>query len=371
MNERYTPVEEAPGMSPDARARPAIRGLRRIDGAVLAILIVGTLWFARSLLVPIALALLVWLTFARPVRWSARRGVPAAIPSALIVILLAAAGAGALYLASGPIAPWITDFAAVAAELRVKLHELIEPVNAVIDASKAIEEGASPAGEEKVVVQGPGLLSTVASNLQYLVTTTAITLVLLFFLLASGDHFHARLVESFDHFGDKKRALGLLLDVERDVSLYLFTIATINAALGFTVALALWFAGMENAASWGVTAAILNFIPYAGALIGIVMVGVAAVLTFDALPQMLIPPAAYMALTVLEGQFITPALLGRRFRMNPVLILVSVAFWAWIWGLVGALIAVPVLVIAKVVCERTGIAPWFVRFGSTEQERSG
>ncbi|MEZ5740628.1 MAG: AI-2E family transporter [Burkholderiaceae bacterium] len=246
---------------------------------------------------------------------------------------------------------------------------MTDSVGEVIKAGKALDEASEKiTGDkpvEKVVVRGPGLLLTVAQNVQYVLTTVAATLVLLFFLLASGSFFHLRLVELFDRLGDKKRALSVLLGAESDVSRYILSISAINLALGAAVAGALALAGLPDPVSWGLMATLLNFIPYVGGLIGIVMVAAASVLEFYTVEQMLVGPGAYLLLTLLEGQFVTPMVLGRRFDVNPAVILVAVAFWGWIWGIVGAIVAVPLLVAVKVICTQSGVAPLFVHFISS------
>ena len=322
------------------------------------IMFAAALYFAKGLLIPVVLAVLVWLTFGPWVRWLAKRRMPSALSAAFIVIGLTVVVSGAAFVASGPVARWMDDIPKMSSELRSKLSELRQPMEEVAKASDALEEvGKNIDGKkaQQVVVRGPGLLFTLAQNAQYMATTVAATLVLLYFMLASGSHFHVRLVESFDSLADKKKALELVMLIENDVSRYLMSVTVINFCLGAVVA------------TWGVTAGVMNFMPYIGPVIGVVLIGVASIIEFNELTPMLLMPGIYAFCTIVEGQLITPSVLGRRFDINPVVILLAVAFWAWIWGIVGALIAVPVLVAIKVACDHTDLAPWFAHFSSMNQ----
>jgi len=174
--------------------------------------------------------------------------------------------------------------------------------------------------------------------------------VLLFFLLASGDVFKFKLVTAMPRLSEKKRALSIWRDVEQDVSVYLRTITIINASLGVVIGLGLYAIGLPNALLWGVMAALLNFIPYIGALVGLSVVSVVAIITFDPLSHAMIAPLVYAASNLTESQFVTPSILGKRLSLNPVVVFVSVIFWGWLWGMPGAMMAVPMLIIVSAVC---------------------
>jgi predicted PurR-regulated permease PerM len=175
-----------------------------------------------------------------------------------------------------------------------------------------------------------------------------VTLILLLFLLASGDMFYEKLVKSLPTLTDKKRGVRIARTVQREVSRYLLTISLINTGLGAVIAAGMLAIGMPNPVLWGVLAALLNFIPYLGSLLGIVLVGLVALVSFDAIWPALLAPLIYLACTAVEAQLVTPLVIGRRLEMNPVVIFLAIAFWGWLWGIVGALIAVPLLVILKV-----------------------
>jgi predicted PurR-regulated permease PerM len=178
------------------------------------------------------------------------------------------------------------------------------------------------------------------------------SLVLLYLLLASGDLFLQKLVRVMPTMHDKKRAVDISHEIQQQISNYLLSVSLINLGLGIIVGGGLYWLGVPNAAMWGMMVALFNFIPYFGPVAGISLLAIVGLLTFDTLGQGLLPPAWYLLLHLLEANFVTPVLLGRRFTLNPVVIFVSLIFWTWLWGVPGALLSVPILVSIKVICER-------------------
>ena len=156
------------------------------------------------------------------------------------------------------------------------------------------------------------------------------------FLLASGDFFLRKLIKVLPTLSDKKRALTITNTMQREISRYFLTVTLINAGLGLAVGTALYFIGMPTPYLWGAMAFALNFIPYLGALVGIVLTAAVALVSFDSIGQALLAPAAYLALATLEGNFITPTIMGKRFTLNPVVVFIWLIFWGWLWGVIGA-----------------------------------
>jgi predicted PurR-regulated permease PerM len=227
------------------------------------------------------------------------------------------------------------------------------PVDAAMNASKQVEEitTTNDPTVQKVVVQQPGLLARAAGGAMSVASTAGITIVLLFFLLASGRLFYEKLVRILPTMTEKKRAIRIVYAVEEEVSSYLLTITAINAALGVVIGSVMWALGLPNPILWGVMAAALNFIPYVGALVGVFVVAVVALVSFESPGAAILPPVLYFVCTTIEGQFITPALLGKRLEMNTVAVFLAVAIWGWLWGVLGALMAVPILVSLRVMCD--------------------
>ncbi|QIG47498.1 AI-2E family transporter [Nordella sp. HKS 07] len=329
---------------------------------IFVILLVGALYFARSFFLPVMLALLITLTFSPMVRYLRRHGVPSAVSAVLLVLVLFAfLGSASLYL-SDPISQIISDLPTIAQRIEERFAPLREPLRRVMSASAQLEELADTAGPaaEKVVVAQSGLAGWAANALGGLSTTLGATLVLVVFLLSSGDLFLHKVVRILPTLSDKKRSVRLVHNVEFEVSRYLLTITAINLGFGAAVATAMWFLGMPNPLLWGAVATALNFIPYVGAAIGVGATFVAALITYGTIGPAFLAPAAYLLFHTLESAFITPLILGRRLELNVVVIFISLAFWGWIWGIVGALIAVPILVVIKVFCDNF---PGLAHFG--------
>ncbi|MCO5073402.1 MAG: AI-2E family transporter [Rhizobiaceae bacterium] len=325
--------------------------------AVLGIFVLGmihALYFARDFFMPVTLAFLLALMLTPVVRFLARRGVPPPLSATLLVVFSTVAlGAGGYFL-SGPVITLANDGPSIGRRVAERLAEIQHPFEKLKEISnqidKVTEETREP-GVQKVVVAQPGVISQAAGNLISGGTSIAIIFVLSLFLLASGTMFYEKIVKSFALMSEKKRALRVVYDVEREISRYLLTVALINAGLGTVISIGLWILGMPNPALWGVLAALLNFLPYIGAAATILIVFAISLVTFDNLTYALLAPAFIVMCNVLEGQIITPFIVGRRLEINAVAIFIAVAFWSWLWGFVGALIAVPILVIIKVFCD--------------------
>jgi len=322
-------------------------------------------YFAKDVLLPIVLGILISLTLSPIVRGLGRAGIPAAITSILLVFSLASLVGFMVYALSAPVSTMLEETPRAGYELKQKLRSLTESVEAVKSASEEVEKIANGGGNseevQRVVIERPGLLNYAVSSLASAGASLAVAMVLSIFLLSSNDLFYAKIVRSFSRFEDKKRALRVIYDIERKVSRYLLTITVINAGLGCAIALVLYLIGIPKFYVWGLIAFLLNFLPYIGAIAGTMLVGLYTLITMDPLGTAVIATAAYLTCTTIEGQFVTPMVLGRRLEMNTVAVFITVVFWGWLWGIAGALMAVPFLVLVKVICDNT---PSFQTFGS-------
>jgi predicted PurR-regulated permease PerM len=343
--------------NPDTPPHDMDRSLKAIRIAVIGlflIALVGLVYFARDFLLPVLIAFLLALTLSPIVRFLQKRGISPGFSALVLVILLVSGFAAGTFLLSGPVSKWIDSAPAISQRVQQKLAAFRTPVDAVVKASEQVAtftEGVPSSQVQKVVIQQPGILSKAAGNLYGGLSMAAVTFVLLLFLLASGTMFYEKMIGILPTFSDKKRALTIAYDVEREVSHYLLTITMINMGFGLFIAVAMSVIGMPNPVLWGVAAALLNFIPYIGAVVGIVMVGLVSLISFDSITYAILPPLIYTVAVIIEGQFITPILLGRRLELNAVAIFIFVALWGWAWGIVGAIIAVPLLVSVKVFCD--------------------
>jgi predicted PurR-regulated permease PerM len=350
-----TPVAASPEEAPVAEiASTDLVQLRRLMLGLFLIAACGALYFARDFFMPVVLAFLIAMTLTPIVRFLRKRGIPSPISATLLVIAFAMSFGLLAYMVSGPAISLVNDAPSIGRTLTERLRQLQRPIDRVNDIMQQFDTmtgGVNDPEVEQVTLAQPGVISRAAGSVLSSGTTIGITLVLALFLLASGTMFYEKIVQSFGRMSDKKRALRVVYDVEREISRYLLTIALINAGLGTCIGVGLWVIGVPNAPLWGVMAALLNFLPYIGALTTTLIVAVISIVSFDSLSYALLGPAFVLFCNLMEGQFLTPLILGRRLELNAVAIFIAVAFWSWLWGLVGALIAVPLLVVIKVFCD--------------------
>jgi predicted PurR-regulated permease PerM len=349
-DDRPTPPA-APAASFDLAARAAPRWA--VIGIFLLLFVAG-IAYARDFLMPVVLAFLLALVFSPVRRFLERRRVPSELSALLIVGSLVATLLAGVLLLAGPVQGWITNAPAIALELEWKTRTLFGSAEAVLEASKRVEEvtsGGTEADVQEVVVREPGLFSNLAWLAPGYLAQAAFTLVLLLFLLASGDMFYEKIVNVMPTYPDRRQAIRIAYDIERKLSRYFFTITMINAGLGVAIGAAMAAIGMPNPLLFGVVAFALNFVPFLGALAGVAAALVVGILTFSEPLAMLLPAVVYFALTAIEGQFVTPYFVGRRLEMNTVVIFLSITFWAWLWSVMGMLLAVPLLVTIRAFCE--------------------
>lgn len=315
----------------------------------------ATLYLASTLFIPIALAILLSLLFTPLVRRLARVGVPRPVGAALAVVVLIALVSGAFTALAGPASAWLERAPINMAILRLRLQELQTPLGDVREAVRQMTEAAS-GGEQAdqpptVIVRTEGMVDSLMSGTGIVVTEVALTLVLLYFLLAGGNLFLRKTLRVARGRGDRRRAVEIFRRAETDISTYLVTITLINAVLGILTGLAMWGYGLPNAILWGTLAGILNFVPFLGALVTAVVIALVSFITFDQISFAILPPLTFYALTMIEGQFVTPAVLGKRLTLNPVAVFLALMVWGWMWGIAGMLLAVPMLATFKIFCD--------------------
>lgn len=314
--------------------------------------IITVMFFARDFLLPVVLAALFALILRPIVRFAERSRIPPAVTSVLLLSMIVGICSFGFYTLSGPVSEWVNTAPSVGAELKRKLASLRQSVETLHEVSEQIQEaaeGGSGTGTQQVVIQEPGLITRAASGIPNILAQILFTFVLLLFFLASGDLFLEKLIHILPRLRDKKKGVAIARDVQSEVSRYLATVSVINVGLGAVIAIGMIVIDMPNPILWGLMAAGLNFIPYIGAIVGIGLVSAAALVTFDTIQVALLAPLIYITATVVEGQFVTPMIVGRRLEINPVMIMLTVAFLAWLWGLAGAFVAVPLLVITSIV----------------------
>jgi predicted PurR-regulated permease PerM len=326
---------------------------------LLVLCAIGFAYFARSVVLPVLLAWVGSMVLNSPVRWLAERHLPKYFGALLVVGIAVLAVSYGAYNLGRPAVEWAKSAPDKLPALNEKLKRLMGPAAGLIGAASRVSptgdsDGSAPK-PQPVEVKDNRMAGSIFSWTGGVLGGAAETIVLLFMLLASGDLFGQKLLQEIPIVRDKQQAKQICREIEQSVSCYLQIVGLVNVILGALVGLSLYLLGLPNAAMWGGVAAFLNFIPYFGPFAGIFAVAMAGLLCFDSLGRGLMPAGAYLLLHLLEADLVTPFVVGRHYALNPVVIFVSLMFFAWLWGLVGALLAVPLLVTAKAVCDRIAV----------------
>ncbi|WP_256619491.1 AI-2E family transporter [Parvularcula maris] len=313
----------------------------------------AALIYAQAILMPVVLSFMLALTFS-PVRRAAEKvGIPSGITAALIVTGLFALVVALIVTLSQPVRSYMTEAPQLLQEAQDKLSAVSSTMESVAEAGEEIEEVTNGAAEETqtVVIKEPNPITKLATTAPRVMAQVVLVLVLLFFILASGDMFYEKIVHSIGTFKDKRRAVQIFRDIEAKLSRYFFIITVINAGLGVAIGTAMWLLGMPNPLLFGVIAFIFNFVPYVGAISGVFISFAVGLLTFDTVTQAALAGFIYFFLTSFEGQFVTPYAVGKRLKLNTVVVFLAVAFWGWLWSVIGMIVAMPLLIALRVFSE--------------------
>lgn len=314
-----------------------------------------TMYFMRAMLLPLVLALLLSYLLAPLVRGLAALRIRPLFGAAIVLAALIGGIAYGVSFVSEPATGWIEKAPYSFHQLQQKLLPLKKPIEKVAQASGEIDKLTEPtepqAKPQPVVVKRSAIAEAFFTQGPEFVASAVVMFILLYFLLAYDGVFLTKIIRITPRLGDKKKAVSIMREIESQISRYLLTITAINVCLGLAVGTTVNFLGLRNPVMWGVMVAVLNFVPYLGALTGIICMTLGAVLSFDSLGYALTIPASYLIIAILEGNFVTPMVLGRSLTLNPVIILISLAFWGWMWGISGMILAVPILATFKIFCD--------------------
>jgi predicted PurR-regulated permease PerM len=313
-----------------------------------------TLYVARSIFMPVVLALLMSFLLAPLVGGLVRLHLPTPLGAAIVLLtILAVSGYGAYWL-SGPAARWVEEIPQSLEQLKIKVQPIKESVAEINKATQQVEtlaKGGQEQGPPVVEIKRPPLIGTLFSQTLEAGAAIVVTIILLYFLLASGDLFLQKLVRVLPRFRDKRTAVTIVRQIEKDISLYLLTVTITNASLGIAVGMAMYGLGMPNPILWGVMVGCLNFIPYLGDITSVVVLTLVASVTFDQLGYIILIPVVFIVITSLEGMIVTPIVVGKRLSLSPVIIFIWLLLWGWLWSIPGALLAVPLLAVIKIICD--------------------
>jgi predicted PurR-regulated permease PerM len=322
-------------------------------GGLFLLACTAALYVASEIILPLILAIVLKLLLQPLVRLLERIHIPHAAGALLSVLLVLAAFAGTISMLAGPAADWAGKLPDAIPKLRDSLSFLHQPIEAVQGMMRQIPglSGESGAAPQNPAVKPSSLVGAFLSGSATATSGLFTTLLILFYMLVSGETFLRRMVEILPGFKNKRQAVELSQHIERDVSAYLLTVACINAVVGVATGCVMWACGVANPMLWGAVAFVLNFVPILGAMVGIVVFLMASVVSLGVSWWALLPVGLYFGVHIIEGEFATPMVLARRFTINPVAVILALIFWYWMWGVAGAILAVPLLAITKIVCD--------------------
>ena len=351
-----------------ARRWPGVRrfnrhllSMRIVLNSLLVLAVLYTVALTSALLIPLVLAAFLALGLNPIVATAARMHIPRALAALVIMLALfggLTAGVNALI---PPAAEWLHRAPVALRHIEPKLKPVTEQIDA---ASRATQSLVGNQAHTRASAQAEQKLFTTWDVLQMapriLASVLAVGL-LVFFFLIYGDALLRRLVEITPTFAQKRHNVEIVRSIQTEISRYLLTTTVINFTLGTLTAAWLWWMKMPDPLLWGVAVALANYVPYVGAITMTAVLAVVGLLNFHDAVQGILPALGFISLTAVEGNLITPLILGRRLRLSPVAILIWLLIWGWMWGIPGALLAVPMLTCAKLIAERAPGWEWFAK----------
>lgn len=324
-----------------------------------------------SIIMPIILAFLLKMVLDPVMNILGKLHIHRTISALLIIIILFGSIIGLGMGLSDPATKWVSRIPSNIPELRERVSFVSKPIENLNGVIKNAEKMATTTDAKQVTVTVQGARWTD----KFLTTTGAFlsgvfeTILVLFFLLIAGDTFLRRLVEILPRFQDKRQAVDISQQTESDISAYLFTITFMNAVVGISTGIMMKLCGIEDAPLWGMVAFLLNYIPIMGPIICIALFSVIGLATKTTPQAALLPVGLYFLIHLVEGMHVTPMLVARRFTLNPVLVIMSLIFWYWMWGVPGAILSTPLLAITKIICDRIQKLKAFGHFLEGERDK--
>ncbi len=334
-----------------------LASLTLLAGVGLVVALPFVLRFGAEFFMPVTAALVVAIALVPLLEWFERRGVPSRLASALCVIVFLAI---AIFAIASIVIP-ATDWAAQVPHRIPKVRAALEPV---FDLYKNLDRFIDRIVSQIAITQertravrieeSNSTLGLLTSSAPHLLIQLFFSLLVIFFFLAGWTTMRKRTIVSRGSFEGALTTARVIQQVVDATSTYLGTITLINVGLGALTAAILWKLGMPSPVMWGGIVAVLNYIPYLGPIASALFLFLGGLMTYPDVWTALMPPAAFVSLHLIEANFFTPMVVGKRLTISPLAILVSLSFWSWVWGTTGALLAVPLLIIIKTVFSAAG-----------------
>jgi predicted PurR-regulated permease PerM len=301
---------------------------------------------ARPILLPVMSAIIIGMMFGPLVSRAAKFGIPSGVTAVVILLMSIGALYGIVELVSLPVTQWAADAPKIADSMRGKLEAFNKPLTMLQDLRKAIApEGADKGGLSFGVMD---LLQPAALFVTPALGQMVIFFGTLFFFLLGRAKIRKLIVVLFDDREDRLRSLRILNDIERNLTGYLSVVSVIFLCMGLITVAISYAVGLPSPWTWGALAFILNFIPYVGAIVMVLILFLVSLITFPTIGAALLAPALYIAAATLEGHFVTPSIVGKHLTLGPLTVFLTLVFWTWLWGPVGAFLAVPILIVFMV-----------------------
>lgn len=351
-------------LDPAPAAAPAPRVLPRHASTTAMLVLAGlacivAIKVAAPILLPLLTAALVALLLNPLVRGLSRGLLPRWLAALGVMLVLGGLVGLAGWLSYEPARELADRSPQLAWQFKHRFEGMLQPLSPAERVEQALSTIETMGKSERestrtiAVMHGPIGLSERYGGLLGGLAIGISGVMLVYLLLVFGELLFRRIVTLAPTLADKRNTVSVVREIQSDVSRYVGTVTLINLGLGVATALGMHLAGLQNALFWGVMAALLNYIPYLGPMLGAVLLLAVGVLQFDTALQALLPASLYLLLNLLESQLVTPLVLGRNFSLNPVVILIWLLFWGWLWGVPGLLLAMPLLVCCKIVAARS------------------
>jgi predicted PurR-regulated permease PerM len=335
-----------------------LASLTLIAGVGLVFAIPFALRAGAEFFLPVTAALVIAIALVPLLEWFERRGLPPALSALSCVIFFLGAMAFALLSIVIPAIDWV----ALLPERISRVREALEPILDVVkDLERFVDRilrqlpTGGQGGTRTVQLETPNsMLDLLTSSAPHALIQLFFALLVIFFFLSGWTSMRKQTITSRGSFEGALTTARVIQQVVAATSTYLGTITLINVSLGALMAGILWWLGMDSPLMWGGIVAVLNYIPYLGPIASALLLAVGGLISFPDIWTALLPPLIFIGLHMVEANAITPLIVGKRVRINPLLILLSLSFWAWVWGTTGALLAIPLLIILKTVFAAAG-----------------
>ncbi|MEG3755568.1 AI-2E family transporter [Psychromonas arctica] len=322
-------------------------------GFIFFIVLMVSIYFAKSILLPIIASTFIALLCSPVVNYLVKIGLPRLIGVLAVIFVIVGLIFGGLNLLSGPAQEWWIKLPTLVKDVSQEITTAANNTSFNSAANQAIVNDSN-VGEFKSDTM-VSLVKSIAMATPTMLTQFMMALFMAYFMLSYGRSLFTGLLMQFDSFENKRKTVELVRTIQHDLSRYIGTVTLINILLGVVVGIVFSILGVDDPFLWGALAGIMNFAPYLGPLISMICFAVVTYVQFDSMSYAFIVISIYLFINMLESQFVTPTLLGKSFNLNPLIIFMWLILWGWLWGSMGMLIGVPLLVCVSTVLERLEI----------------